>query len=407
MAYIKTTATDKIISLQKRLRCVQGGTAASKTVSIVLYLIAMAQNDKHPTMTSIVSESLPHLKRGAMRDFLLIMEQHNYYKEERFNKSDLVYTFETGSKIEFFSVDQPEKVRGPRRERLFINEANNIPFETFEQLEIRTTEFIFLDWNPTNEFWFYSEVLGKRNDVDHLILTYKDNEALGQSIVDSIEQRKSRKGWWQVYGLGLLGEVEGKIYRDWAIIDEVPHEARLERYGIDFGYSVDPTSIIGVYKFNNAIILDEVLFQREISNREIANTLRNLPRALVVADSAEPKAIDEINSFGINIIPCAKGRDSVNHGIKLVQDQRISMTKRSVNLIKDYRNYLWEIDRNGVITDVPEHRYSHTMDAVRYAITTMPKLYSSETPKEKEDRMFKEMIKRKQMGRSRERLFIR
>ena len=200
--------------MSKRIRAVQGGTSASKTVSIVLYLINRAQTDKKATLTSIISESFPHLKRGVMKDFLDIMKEHQYYKDNNWNKTDYTYTFETGSKIEFFSADQPDKVRGPRRDRLFINEANNIPYEAFDQLEVRTKEFIFLDWNPTNEFWYYTEVNGKRNDVEHMILTYKDNEALSPEIVASIEQRVGNKQWWKVYGEGQLGEVEGKIYKD-------------------------------------------------------------------------------------------------------------------------------------------------------------------------------------------------
>src|SRR3990167_8500607 len=208
--YQVTSATQKVKELKARIRAVQGGTSASKTVSIVLYLIHLAQSDKVATVTSIVSESFPHLKRGVMRDFLSILKEHGYFRDTRWNKTDYVYTFETGSKIEFFSVDQPRKVRGPRRDRLFINEANNVPFETFEQLEVRTKQFVFLDWNPTNEFWYYTDVKGQREDAEELTLTYKDNEALDQSIVDSIERRKNRSGWWQVYGLGQLGEVEGK-----------------------------------------------------------------------------------------------------------------------------------------------------------------------------------------------------
>src|SRR3990167_7674749 len=166
--YQVTTATHKVLKLNKRIRVVQGGTGASKTVSIILYLIALAQSDKKPTLTSIVSESLPHLKKGAMLDFLNILQTHDYFVDARWNKSDFVYTFETGSKIEFFSIDQPRKVRGPRRDRLFINEANNTPLESFDQLEIRTNEFVFLDYNPTNEFWVMTDVVGKRNDVDFL-----------------------------------------------------------------------------------------------------------------------------------------------------------------------------------------------------------------------------------------------
>ncbi len=365
-----TTSTHKIRSLNKRIRAIQGGSSASKTVSIVLYLIDKAQRDTVPTITSIVSESLPHLKRGVIQDFLNIMQQHNYFVDARWNKSDYTYTFETGSKIEFFSIDQPRKVRGPRRDRLFINEANNTPFESFEQLEIRTKEFIFLDWNPTNEFWFYTDVLNKRTDVDHLILTYKDNEALDDAIVRSLEQRMTRKGWWQVYGLGQLGEVEGKIYRDWAVIDDIPHEARLERRGLDYGYTNDPTAIVDVYKYNDGYILDEVCYQKGLSNKQIADILLNQPspQLMVVCDSAEPKSNDELSSYGIQVLPANKGNGSVLQGIQYVQHQRISVTRRSSNILKEYRNYLWEMDKNGKILNEPEHTYSHSMDAIRYAM---------------------------------------
>jgi phage terminase large subunit len=370
-----TTATQKIRKLSKRIRAIQGGSSASKTISIVLYLIDQAQRDEKPTITSIVSESLPHLKRGVMLDFLNIMQQHNYFVDARWNKSDFTYTFETGSKIEFFSIDQPRKVRGPRRDRLFINEANNTPFESFEQLEIRTKEFIFLDWNPTNEFWFYTEVQGKRDDVDHLILTYKDNEALEASIVKSLEQRMNRKGWWQVYGLGQLGEVEGKIYKGWQIVDELPFEARLERYVIDFGYTNDPTFIGALYYYNGGYIVHQLAFRKGMSNKMIADVILNQEKlALVIADSAEPKSIDELRGFGLQILGAEKGKDSVVHGIQMVQDQKMSITKSSVDVIHEYRNYLWVTDKDGKILNEPEHTYSHSMDGIRYGIVSLIKM---------------------------------
>lgn len=369
--YVATTATKKILSLKKRIRAIQGGTSASKTISVLLYLIDLAQCDKTPTLTSIVSESFPHLKRGSMKDFLSIMKEHDYYDDNRWNKTDSTYTFETGSKLEFFSADQPGKVRGPRRDRLFMNEANNMEFETFEQLEVRTKEFVILDWNPTNEYWFYTDVLHKRDDVDHIILTYKDNEALSLEIVRSIEMRRNRKGWWDVYGLGQLGEVEGKIYKGWQIIDEVPHGARLERHALDFGYSNDPSSLVDIYYYDGGYILDEILFQKGMSNKQLADAILNLGQALTVADAAEPKSIDEIKSYGVTIIPAEKGPDSVVNGIQLVQDQKIWMTKRSINIIKEYRNYLWVTDKDGKILNEPEHAFSHSMDAIRYGITSL------------------------------------
>lgn len=375
--YAVTTATQKVANLTSRIRAIQGGTSASKTVSIVLYLIHLAQSDEKPTLTSIVAESFPHLRRGAMRDFLLILKEHGYYKDDLWDRTNSVYTFETGSQIEFFSVDQPEKVRGARRDRLFINECNNVSFEAFEELEVRTKDFVYLDWNPTNEFWFYEHVREKRNDVEHIVLTYKDNEALSQEIVTSIEQRRNRAGWWKVYGEGQLGEVEGRIFTGWQLVDAVPHEARLERFGLDFGYTNDPTAIVALYYFNGGYIVDEVGFQKGLSNKQIADILLNEKRALVIADSAEPKSIDEIRSYGITITGVAKTRGETKSdtfkkwSINVVQEQQISVTKRSTNVIKEYRNYLWATDRDGRVLNEPEHQFSHSMDAVTYAISSL------------------------------------
>lgn len=374
-AYQYTSATLKIQKLSKRIRAVQGGTSASKTVSIVLDLIDKAQRDFSPTLTSIVSESLPHLRRGAMKDFLDIMKEHNYFDDNRW--VNFTYTFETGSKIEFFSVDQPSKVRGPRRDRLFINEANNIPLETFEQLEVRTKEFIILDWNPTNEFWFYTEVLNKRTDVEHIILTYLDNEALSPEIVKSIEMRKERKGWWQVYGLGQLGEVEGKIYKGWQVIETLPFEAKLVARGLDFGYTNDPTALVDVYSYNGSYILDELIYQNALLNPQIAAAIKNQPeQILVIGDSSEPKSIDEIKTYGVSITGADKGPGSVRSGIQVVQDMRVSMTARSVNLIKEYRNYLWATDKDGkfISPNEPEGGFDHALDAARYALVSLKKI---------------------------------
>lgn len=359
--------------MSKRIRIVQGGTSASKTVSIILYLIALAQSDKEKTLTSIVSESFPHLRRGAERDFLNIMREHRYFTDKLWDRTNHIYTFETGSQIEFFSVDQPEKVRGARRDRLFINEANNIPFSAFEELEVRTKDFIFLDYNPTSEFWLFTDVIPARTDKEQIILTYKDNEALSKEIVQSIEQRRERKNWWRVYGLGQLGEIEGMVYKDWQIIQALPHEARLECYGLDYGYSNDPTAIIGVYKYNSGYIWDEVLYQKGLSNKQIADVLKNNELAPVIPDSAEPKSNDELKSYGITVIPAEKGKDSVSNGIQLIKAQRISMTQRSLNLIKEYRNYLWEVDKNGKVLNVPEKGFEHTLDAGRYAMSYLLK----------------------------------
>lgn len=364
--YQATTATHKVLGLTKRIRGVSGGTSASKTISILLWLIDYAQSNPNK-LISVVSETMPHLRKGAMRDFLLIMQEHNYFKDARWNKTDSIYTFETGSIIEFFSADQPQRVRGPRRHVLFINEANNVNYEIYTQLEIRTREVIWLDWNPVAEFWFYTDVKGAK-DVDFLTLTYRDNEALEKSIIDSIESRRNNKNWWLVYGEGQLGEAEGRIYTNWKESDTVPVEAKLLRYGLDFGYSNDPTAIIAVYKWNESHIYDEVIYQKRLSNKDIADIiLSQQDKALTIADSSEPKSIDEIASYGVNIIGAKKGKDSIKQGIQFVQSQNVFVTKRSTNIWKEYRNYLWITDKEGKIINEPQDFLNHTLDAIRYA----------------------------------------
>jgi phage terminase large subunit len=372
MKYKETTALKKIMKMKRRLRIVQGGARAGKSIAILLILIDIAQTSADQKIISIVSETIPHLKRGVMRDFLDIMHEHKYFKADSWNKTDFIYTFDTGTIIEFFSADQPSKVRGPRRNILFINECNNVSHEAYTQLTIRTSEFVYLDYNPVAEFYVHDDILpGDKSRYDFDIITYKDNECLPAEIRKEIESRSGNKNFWRVYGLGELGDSEGKIYKDWAIVDEVPHEARLERYGLDFGYSIDPAVIIAIYYYNGGYILDEITYQSGLKNRQLADIIKNLDPSLVIADSAEPKSIDELKEYGINVLPSIKGQGSVNRGINYVQDQKISMTKRSLNLIKEYRNYLWKTDKDGKITNIPDVGFDHSMDAVRYGMESL------------------------------------
>ena len=338
----------------------------------MVWCIDYAQSTENKKI-DIFAESYPHLEDGAIRDFKAIMATQNYWKEDAWNESKHMYTFSKGSVIKFISVDKLGKAKGPRRDVMFVNEANHaMDYEVFDQLKTRTKEVVWLDWNPSDEFWYYEKIDGQI-DHDFLRLTYLDClEALPESIVQEIESHKSDLNWWKVYGMGELGVVEGRIYKDWKIIDEVPHEARLERYGLDFGYFPDPATIIAAYYWNGAYILDENFYQLEASNREIANTLKNLPSALVVADSAEPKSIAEIKTYGINIVPTTKGADSVKHGIKTVQDLKIFVTKRSVHLIKESRNYMWQTDKDGrLMPGTPVDGNDHCLDASRYALNSL------------------------------------
>ena len=365
-----TTATKKLLKLKKRIKVICGGTSAGKTISILMILIDKAQSNNNKKIDAM-SESFPHLEGGVIADFKLIMIEQGYWKDSNWNESKHIYTFETNSRFRFISIDKIGKAHGPRRDILFLNECNNTPFAIYDQLEIRTKEEIWLDYNPTIEFWYYDKIAGQV-EHDFITLTYLDNEALDPRIIQSIESRKGNKQWWRVYGLGLLGEVEGKIYKNWQVIDEIPHEARLERRGLDFGFTNDPTVIEDIYKYNGGIIIDEHTYQKGLSNRSIADILiADDPNVLVVADSAEPKSIDEIKDFGVNIIGAIKGPGSVNKGIQFVQDQKISITARSLKTIKAYRNYLWLVDRDGKIINTPDdriHEWSNPMDAIRYGL---------------------------------------
>lgn len=324
----------------------------------------------HNKVVSVVSETRPHLAKGSSRDFIKIMQVLNYFKDDRWNKTELIYTFETDTKLEFFSADQPGKVRGPRRDVLFINEANNVPYEIYTQLEIRTKDIVFIDSNPTSEYWAYTELLATQ-DIDFITLTYKDNEALSQNIIDSLESRKNNKNWWQVYGLGQLGLVEGAIYPHFKPIDSIPEEARLVRKGLDFGYTNDPSALLDIWQWNNAFIWDELLYRKGLSNKDIADVILNSEKALVVADSAEPKSIDELTTYGVNVIASQKGQGSVLQGIQYVQDQVIYVTKRSLNIWKEQRNYLWLTDKDGKIINEPSPFLNHLMDAGRYGMESL------------------------------------
>lgn len=365
----KTTAQNKIAALNKRIRIVQGGTSASKTFSIIPMLITYAINTPNSEI-SIVSESIPHLKRGAIKDFTNIMQMTGNWIESSYNKSDMKYKFKNGSFIEFFSVDQPDKLRGARRHVLFINECNNVSFDAYLQLSIRTSKFIYLDYNPSHEFWVHTELM-QDPDSDFIVLTYKDNEALSESIVKEIEKAKEKAktssywdNWWKVYGLGEIGSLEGVIFSNWKQIDTIPEEARLLGYGLDFGYSNDPTAIIEVYNYNNKRILNEICYKTGLVNSDIAKYLKD--SVIAYADSAEPKSIEEIRRTGKFIKPVTKGADSINFGIQIMQDQEYLVTSNSVNLIKEFRYYSWDKDKSGKTLNKPIDNFNHAIDAIRY-----------------------------------------
>jgi phage terminase large subunit len=374
--FVVTTAIKKMSRLKARKRVIQGGTSAGKTFGVLPLLIDRAIREEGLEI-SVVSESIPHLRRGALKDFLKIMLMLGVYRDHQFNKSTLKYTFTNGSYIEFFSVDQPDKLRGARRNVLYVNEANNVAFDAYNQLAIRTSGEIWIDYNPTNEFWAHKQVLTD-DDAELVILTYKDNEALPETIVKEIEKAKTKaktstywENWWKVYGLGQTGSLEGVCIPDWKEMETLPEEARLLSGGLDWGYSNDPSSCVLMYKWNDAFIFDEVLYKKGMLNSEISNFLKSSEiTTLLYADSAEPKSIAELNSYGHNLLPVSKGKDSIIYGINLINQNKIYVTSRSKNLINELRNYIWLTDKEGNKLNKPIDAYNHAIDAARYCITS-------------------------------------
>ncbi len=364
-----TTAIKKIRSLTKRKKVIQGGTSAGKTFGILPILIDKAA--RTPMLEiSVVSESIPHLRRGAMKDFLKIMKLTNRYVDAHWNRSLLTYTFANGSYIEFFSADMDDKLRGARRNILYVNEANNVTFEAYLQLSIRTNKEIYIDFNPTQEFWAHTEVV-PQEDADFLILNYKDNEALDENIVKEIESAKEKaktssywENWWKVYGLGEIGSLQGAVFNNWKQIDKIPEEAKLIGIGLDFGYTNDPTAIVEVYNWNGQRIINELCYRSGMLNTDIAKILpSNVP---IYADSSEPKSIEEIRRFGKTIRGVTKGKDSINYGIQVMQSQEYLVTSNSTNLIKELRGYIWDTDKSGTKLNKPIDYNNHGLDALRY-----------------------------------------
>ena len=365
----RTTAINKILALKKRIKIIQGGTSAGKTFGILPILIDKAAKTGGLEI-SVVAESIPHLRRGALRDFLKCMKWTNRFVDDRFNKSLLKYEFANGSFIEFFSADDSKKLRGGRRNILYINECNQISFESFLEMSIRTKDEVFLDYNPTAEFWVQTELEGQE-DAEKIILTYKDNEALDVGIVDQIEKNIKKaetsnywKNWVDVYVNGIMGKLEGIVFSNWKQIDTIPKEARLVGIGLDFGYTNDPTSCIEIYKHNETRILNEIVYQTGLLNSDISKKLpKDVP---VYADSAEPKSIADIQRYGITIKGVTKGRDSINYGIDVMQREEYLVTSNSTNLIKELRSYCWDTDKTGKRLNKPIDNYNHAIDAVRY-----------------------------------------
>lgn len=351
-----------------------GGTRSGKTIANLQALYKIACQDRTPSLASVVSETFPHLKRGAIRDFSTALGEE--YDERRWNKSESIYTCPSGSLIEFFSADAPSKVHGPARDRLFLNEIQNIDYETARQLFVRTTGLVLMDYNPTASFWG-NELIEPRDECVTIHSTYKDNSFLTAEQIREIEANQNDKNWWKVYGLGEFGTLDGLIY-DFQLIDEMPEPAGLtEVWGLDFGFTHDPTAIVRVLADTRKKILyaEEICYRTGMLNADITAALQEAQlqrHTHVWADAAEPKSIAEIGrAGGFNIRACDKSapvRSSrLTFQLQWMQGWTLYVTKASVNLIKELRNYTWAKDRDGNLTNVPIDTWNHACDAMRYA----------------------------------------
>ncbi len=364
---------------RNRLIANKGGTRSSKTYSIIQLLVLIANVGKKRAI-DVVSESLPHLKRGAIKDMEDILREAGLQEGEAYdlNRSDHVYTFRaTGTTISFFSADNWAKVKGSRRDILFINEANRIDWETYRQLAVRTSEIIFMDWNPDAEYWYEENGLNREATTVEIKSTYKDNRFLSAAQIAEIERNRERDPqWWRVYGEGEVGIPTGLIYTDHHFVDMIPERvmrSAMHTRGLDFGFTNDPTALVDVYidKEAREIWCDELIYRKGMDNNDIANEMKAQelnPRVEIFADSAEPKSISEIHRYGFNVKPSYK--KDLNTQISWLKGYTIYVTKRSLNGIREFRNYKWKTDKDGNAVNEPIDLWNHFLDALRYATYT-------------------------------------
>ena len=366
---IKTNIVyDHLLVSDTKIIVEQGGTRSGKTYNIILWIIFHYCTNNNDKVITVCRKSFPSLRATVLRDFMTILQEHNCYSEKFHNKSNSEY-YLFGNLVEFISLDQPQKIRGRKRDLLFINEGNELYFEDWQQLVFRTQEKIILDFNPSDEYhWIYEKVL-PRDDCSFYKTTYLDNPFIEQSIIKEIELLKDTdEQYWQIYGLGERAASRSTVF-SFVEIDKVPNDAELIAYGMDFGYTNDPTVFVSVFTLNHNLYINEHLYRTKMTTNDINTFLRDegIGTKPIYADSAEPRLISELRKMGHNIFPSIKGRDSVNAGIDLLKRYKIHVTKKSLNAIGEFRNYKWQEDKNGSLTNVPVDKHNHIIDSCRYA----------------------------------------
>lgn len=350
----------------KRIIALQGGTRSGKTYSALQWIIRTCCNYSGLTI-SVVRKTLPALKSSAMRDFFELLGSVGLYNELDHNKTENTYLL-NGNLIEFFSVDNPQKIRGRKRDILFINEANEIDIEDWRQLLLRTSGKVIIDYNPSDfEHWIYDQVL-TREDCGLLVTTYKDNPHLPESLKREIEALETADPeYWKIFGLGQRGQLVGLVFNNWMQAESVPDGFKFVGYGLDWGFTNDPTALVAVYRNGQDLIIQELLYERGLTNQDIASKLRQLgvdKFKEIIADSAEPKSIEEVWRMGFNIKPTSKGKDSILNSIDILRRYRIGLI--GPNLVREFKTYKWITDKNNNQLNEPVDFNNHLIDAARY-----------------------------------------
>ncbi len=354
----------------------KGGTRSSKTWSTLQLLHLLCINSEKPLVISCVAATLPMVKRGMLRDYKQMLLAENEWDENAFNKSDCTYTYANGCMIEFFGVDNASKVHGSARDILFVNEAQTIPREIFRQLDIRTRKKVIIDFNPVRKFWGETEFVGDRYLTIHS--TYKDNPYLSKEQVSAIEKNMNDANWWRVYGEGETGGVEGNVYPEYEVIEDMPETFTGRCLGLDFGFVNDPTAIVDIRFQGWDLYVDLLCYETGLLNANIAEylTINGINRIVTVCDNAEQKSIVELQQKRVKAMPCIKGRGSVAGGIAQVKQFKLHITKRSVKLLDELDNYKWIKDEStDTYTNEPIDAWNHALDAMRYGVDYLIRKY--------------------------------
>ena len=349
----------------------QGGTSSGKTYAIEQVLFCLA-SENHKQVITIVGQDIPNLKAGALRDALTIYNNSDQLKTmvKTYNKTDRIFEFHNGTIIEFKSYENAQDAKSGKRDYLFINEANGISYDVFNELSLRTRKRVFIDYNPNSNFWVHDYLIGK-NNVQLIISDHRHNPFLQQSERDKIEALKEADHeLWKVYARGLTGKIMGLVFaNNWHICEAIPAGAKLIAAGLDFGYTNDETGCIEVYRQNGELWVDELIYETHLTNTDISRKMQDVgisKSTEIIADSAEPKSIEELIRLGWNVKGAKKGPDSIQHSIDILKRYKINVTRRSTNLRKELGRYKWKVDRSGKPVNEPVDSWNHLIDPLRY-----------------------------------------